>query len=367
VSTMPLKGALIAWLLVLFASPASAQLGGKLGKAIQSMGTKTAQELTFTEEEEREIGAEISARLREKYGVVQNAAVHRYVTLAGSVLARNSDRPNLKWTFIVLDTDGINAFAAPGGFIHITRGALALIKNEAELSAVLGHEVAHVTLRHTLNAIRNGKIEGVVAKGTATVTRTDFLKNVIDKSYSMTLENAFSSKEESAADEVGVTLSNRPGYAPNGLAAFLLRLGERYSTATERSGLYASHPETTKRLKALDEVIADAPLTGKFLMPTRYAANISYKLVPVSQVAQVAPPSAATATTEPEKNQGKGKSGMSGMDPLGKEKASSSSTSATGSRGVNPDRDAKGGPNKALVVVTVTLADVDAFVKGIAG
>jgi hypothetical protein len=196
------------------------------------------------------------------------------------------------------------------------------------------------------------------------VTRTDFLQKVIDKAYKNTLENAFSSGQESDADEVGVTLSNRPGYAPNGLAAFLLRLSERYSTATERSGLYASHPETTKRLKALDEVIADAPLTGKFLMPARYSANISYKLVPVSQVAQVAPPSAATA--EPQKTDNKGKT-MSGMDPLGKEKSSSSSTSATGSRGVNPDRDAKGGPNKALVVVTVTLADVDAFVKAIVG
>jgi predicted Zn-dependent protease len=355
----------ITGLLVVCATPAAAQLG-KLGSAIKSAGAKTYNEMTFTEEEEREIGAEISARLREKYGVVQNAAVHRYVTLAGSVLARNSERPNLKWTFIVLDTDGINAFAAPGGFVHITRGALALIKNEAELSAVLGHEVAHVTLKHTLNAIRKGKIEGAAAKGASTVTRTDFLGQVINKAYSITLENAFSSKEESEADEVGVTLSNRPGYAPNGLSAFLIRLSERYSTATERSGLYASHPETTKRLKALDEVIADAPLTGKFLMPARYAANISYKLVPVSQVAQVAPPSAATTKTEPEKTDSKGKT-MSGMDPLGKEKSSSSSTSATGSRGVNPDRDAKGGPNKALVVVTVTLADVDAFVKAIAG
>ena len=70
------------------------------------------------------------------------------------VLAKQSERPNLPWTFIVLDTDGVNAFAAPGGFVHITRGALGLVKNEAELAAVLGHEIGHVAHKHAINAIK---------------------------------------------------------------------------------------------------------------------------------------------------------------------------------------------------------------------
>ena len=84
-------------------------------------------------------------------------AVHKYVTLVGTILAEQTTRPKLPWTFIVLDTDGVNAFAAPGGFVHITRGALALIKNEAELAGVLGHEMAHVAQKHTVNAIRKSK------------------------------------------------------------------------------------------------------------------------------------------------------------------------------------------------------------------
>ena len=111
---------------------------------------KFIRDLTFSEAEEQQLGSEISTKIRDRYGVVQDRAVHKYVTLVGSVLASASSRPNLKWTFVVLDTDGVNAFAAPGGFVHITRGALALIQNEAELADVLAHEIGHVTEKHTL-------------------------------------------------------------------------------------------------------------------------------------------------------------------------------------------------------------------------
>ena len=83
--------------------------------------------------------------------------MHRYVALVGAVLAQASGKPNLPWTFIVLDTDAVNAFAAPGGFVHITRGALALIQDEAELAGVLGHEIMHVTEKHTIRAIQKSK------------------------------------------------------------------------------------------------------------------------------------------------------------------------------------------------------------------
>ena len=83
--------------------------------------------------------------------------VHKYVTLVGTTLAKQSERPNLAWTFIVLDTDGVNAFASPGGIVHITRGALGLITSEAELAGVLAHEIGHVAHKHTVNAIKKNK------------------------------------------------------------------------------------------------------------------------------------------------------------------------------------------------------------------
>ncbi len=90
------------------------------------------------------------------FGVYQDPSVTKYVTLVGAVLAQASTRPNLDWQFVVLDTDGVNAFAAPGGFIHITKGLLGLMKNEAELAGVLAHEITHVTEKHTVNAIMKG-------------------------------------------------------------------------------------------------------------------------------------------------------------------------------------------------------------------
>ena len=115
-------------------------------------------ELNITDEEERKIGDDVSAKIRARFGVVQDPAVHKYVTLVGLSVARESERPrSLPWTFIVLDTDGVNAFASPGGLVHITRGALGLLKNEAELAGVLAHEIGHVAHKHTVNAIRKSK------------------------------------------------------------------------------------------------------------------------------------------------------------------------------------------------------------------
>src|SRR5205809_7186403 len=127
------------------AAPAAhAQLGG-LGKAtkIVNKAAETKQkvdEFTFSEAEERQIGEQVSTKLRDRFGVYQNAEVTKYVTLVVTVIAQASAKPALDWHFIVLDSDGVNAYAAPGGFIHITRGLLGMLKDESELAGVLGPE-----------------------------------------------------------------------------------------------------------------------------------------------------------------------------------------------------------------------------------
>jgi len=344
---------------------ARAQSVGQILNGV-NRATKAYQEMTFTDAEERQLGADVSAKLRERYGVVQDAAVHRYVTLVGSVLAADSTRPGLSWTFIVLDTDGINAFAAPGGFVHITRGALALVRNEAELADVLAHEIGHVTAKHTIKAIQKSKLEGALLSA---ATRDAFLEEVGNRLYGATLENKYDRGDEMDADKTGVTLANQSGYAPSGLGAFLTRLSERNKSLTDRSGMFASHPETQTRLTALDKLIAAQKLTSTALVQARYVQAIAYRAIAVDQVAQSAPPAtaAATSTPKPAASGGKGTFGLGGLNPLGRENASASTVSSAGSRGVNPDRDAKGGPNKALVVVTVSASDVAAFRQGISG
>jgi predicted Zn-dependent protease len=345
--------------LLVSASSALAQITG-IGRAIDraTEAKDKLDSLTFNDQEEQQIGSEISVKLRNQYGVVQDPAVHKYVTLVGTTLAKESTRPSLRWTFIVLDTDGVNAFAAPGGFIHITKGALALIQNEAELADVLGHEIGHVTEKHTINAIRKSNIASELAKA----TRKEVLTAVAERGYAMILENNWDRGDETASDRIGITLANKAGWAPTGLAAFLTRLSERNKDLKERSGVFASHPEAKARLSELSKTISSAKLSAAALVAPRYAQAITYKPVPVTAVPQGDAPATASAAKPAS---GGGKLGMGNLSSLGRER--DSSVSSAGSRGVNPDRDAKGGPNKTLVSVSVSTAELAAFRKGITG
>src|SRR5258705_9856345 len=176
-----MKHSMVVVALLAMTSPAYAQLGGILNKAQKIQETKgKIDDLNVTEEEERKIGEEVSAKIRQRFGVVQDPAIHKYVSLVGTALAEHSERPGLAWTFIVLDTDGVNAFASPGGIVHITRGALGLITNEAELADVLAHEIGHGAHKHTGNAIQKNN---AVKMGT-NATRADrapFLNQVANK------------------------------------------------------------------------------------------------------------------------------------------------------------------------------------------
>ena len=176
------------------------------------------RDLQITEAEEIKLGAAVSERVRDRYGVVQDAAVHRYVTLVGTLLAKKSTRPNLPFKFIVLDTDGVNAFAAPGGFIHITRGALGLMENEAELAGVLAHEISHVTEKHTIKAIQKGKMIQIGAEESIT-KNPELWGKLVDKTSDLVMAG-FGRDEELESDRDGLALANAAGYAPGGLGGF---------------------------------------------------------------------------------------------------------------------------------------------------
>jgi predicted Zn-dependent protease len=249
----------------LCAAPESAgQIGSVLKKAQQF------HDLEITDEDEQKIGAAVSEKIRERYGVVQDPAIHKYVTLVGSVLAQHGERPQLAWKFIVLDTDGVNALAAPGGYVHITRGALSLMQNEAELAGVLGHEIIHVTEKHTIRAIQKGKAIQMGANETMANNPAIFNK-IVDKATEAVMAG-FGRGEELEADEKGVVVAAKAGYDPKGLGAFLTTLAERNKSSSGKNGLFASHPEMDERLKKLDKTIADQKLTGTAVLdaPERY-------------------------------------------------------------------------------------------------
>jgi predicted Zn-dependent protease len=356
----------------LVAAPSYAQLGGLGGamrKAQQAKETKDKiDDLTFSEEEEQKLGQEVSLKIRQRFGVVQDAAVTKYVTLVGSVLAIVSERPKLPWTFIVLDTDGVNAFASPGGYIHITRGALGLIKNEAELAGVLGHEIGHVTRKHTLNALRKSAAVGLGTS--AGGGRAALISAAAGALYDNIIENAYDRGDELDADKVSVELIPKAGYKAGTIGDFLTRLAERNNSQKERNGLFASHPETKERITKIGQLAAAAKTTA--LVEARYKSNIKYEPTDITAISTVTEGSAGLAggTKEPEKKEEPPKRGGLGLGSLKQtvapEKQTAQVSASGGARGVGADRAAKGGSNPNPVKVAVSSPEVEAFKKGIA-
>jgi predicted Zn-dependent protease len=353
------------------APPQLGQIGGAVKRAQQ------VRDLQITEAEEQQLGAAVSEKVRQRYGVVQDANVHRYVALVGTAMTGISTKPNLPWTFIVLDTDAVNAFAAPGGFVHITRGALALVQDEAELAGVLGHEIIHITEQHTVRAIQKSKSIQLGANETLSGSAA-LVNRLADNIYLDLIEKGFGRAEENESDEKGIALANRIGYAPQGLHRFLTRLQERNKGATEKRGLFASHPETTERLNRLTRQITSDKLTATATLADRYRKNISYKPVAQASIATVAAGTSglaggggeakpAEAKPEEKKEEPQRKRGFGGLGRVlpggGGEKKSAQTTASAATRGVDPERDAQGGSNPKPVPVRVTAADVAAFKK----
>jgi predicted Zn-dependent protease len=352
------------------AAPAAAEPEAQLGRLGGAL--KRAQQfkdVEMTEAEEAQLGAEVSTRIRARYGVVQDGAVHRSVALVGTALAQASSKPALAWKFIVLDTDAVNAFAAPGGFIHITKGALANLKNEAELAGVIGHEIIHVTERHTIRAIQKGKLVQMGAD--ETVAGNNALMNKLaDKAYEV-VESGFGRGEELESDGKGIVLANTIGYAPQGMNGFLAMLVERNQAAgaTEKNGLFASHPETQERMDKMTKQIASAKLTSSATVAERYTSTITFKPVPAADIATIEAGSAGAAggTAKPaEQPKKKGLGGLTGaLRPSGGgERRAAQTTGSGAARGAGQeDRLARGGTNPQLVAVTVSAADLAAFKK----
>lgn len=360
-------------------APARAQLGG-LGKikgaADKAVNAKQKfDDYNITDKEERQLGEQVSLQLRNRFGVYQDAKVTKYVALVGTVISQVSTRPSLDWQFVVLDTDGVNAYAAPGGFIHITRGLLGLIKNEGELAGVVGHEIAHVTEKHTVNAIKREK--GVTMGGEAFGSAGGLTQEAIAKlsaaAFNKVFRGEFSQGDENESDKIGARMASKVGYSPQGIADVLKKLAARNSGHEERNGMFASHPATKERIENNEKLIKSEKLSGKATAESRYKSYITFDAKPITEVATAEEGAAGLAAGDKKKDDkdakkdDKKKGGLSSITG-GKEQASNQQTASAGARGVGgaPDRDATGGPNKNPLGIKVTAAELEAFKKGIA-
>ena len=223
---------------------------------LSSLFSTIKQALTPTSlEDELEIGRDAAATLLGACKPISNVAVQQYVNKVGLWVALQSDRPDLPWHFAVVDSNDIDAFAAPGGYVFITRGLLLRMHNEAELAGVLGHEITHVVLKHHLNELqRAARIDLASQAAQAEMARNGHSSEIADKVANAT-RNLYSKgldkDDELDADRAGVVLAARAGYDPYGLMAVLQTLQGVDPKSGSVQLLLATHPSPADRIAAL--------------------------------------------------------------------------------------------------------------------
>jgi len=231
-----------------------------LGKILDT-GKKVAQVLiTVPVEKEVEIGRGMSASLLGAAPLVDNDKTQRYVNRVGQWLASQTEREELTWHFGVLDVETVNAFAAPGGYIFVTKGLMRLCGTESELAGVLAHEIGHVLKRHHLEALR---------KQAASELATDLASDVISehgfnakpfiKSGMELFARGLDRADELEADRIGVVIATRAGYEPYGLPRVLLTLNDMNPADSNLAWLTSTHPPSSERLSVLEQL-----MKGKF-------------------------------------------------------------------------------------------------------
>jgi len=205
----------------------------------------------ISESQEIEMGRQASKEVEQTIGLVDNAPLQAYVRRVGMTMAQSSERPSLPWSFAVVDDSTPNAFALPGGFIYITRGILPFLDNEAELAGVLGHEIGHVTARHSVQQYTRS-VGGAIALGGlgVFVPAARPFGQLSEQALSL-LFLKYGRDDELQADGLGARYEAMGGWDPEGVPGMLSTLGRLDEAAGDRKGVpnwLSTHPEPLQRV-----------------------------------------------------------------------------------------------------------------------
>lgn len=221
--------------------------GVQIIQGVQLSNLNDSQEMDLG----RQINDEITSR---QVRIVRDSRVNDYVNQIGQRLAARSDRPNLRYTFQVVDENSVNAFATMGGYVYVHAGLLKAADNEAQLASVIGHEIGHITARHAVKQMR----QSAVTQGLLGVAGLD-RSTAVNLGVELAMRRPHSRRDEFDADEKGLTMLTRAGYAQSEMVAFMQKLVSARSTPT----FLSTHPAAADRVVRLRQLIQASPTAGK--------------------------------------------------------------------------------------------------------
>jgi predicted Zn-dependent protease len=238
---------------------------------------EAAKELKGPDEsEEIAIGRQIAGNLLGASPLVKDAKLQKYVNQVGEWVASQSERPDLPWHFGVIQSEDVNAFAAPGGYIFVTLGLYRLLQNEADLAGVLGHEIGHVIRKHHLKLLQQGKLLDAGSKALSKQAGgSDKVQQLIGSGAEI-VARSLDKDAEFEADRIGVVLATRAGYDAYGLPGVLQQIGHFAKDEGSVALLFKTHPLPDDRLAHLDSAMDDrfdrikgATLASRLYRPKR--------------------------------------------------------------------------------------------------
>lgn len=210
-------------------------------------GVQIIQLSKVSDREEIAIGRQINQQLvNSEFRLYRNRAINEYVDQIGQRLVAKSDRPQIPYTFQVVEDNKVNAFATAGGYVYVTTELMRTADNEAELASVLAHETGHIEGRHLLQQMR----QTAIARGVATAAGLD-RSTLATIGVELALRRPNSRQDEFEADERGLRILSRAGYAPSAMVTFMEKLLRGGSLPT----FLSTHPNTKDRIEALKRSI----------------------------------------------------------------------------------------------------------------
>ena len=232
-------------------------------------GVQVIQLSNISNKQEIALGKNINEQLIKsgQAKIYRDRQITNYINQIGQKLAKNSERPDIPYTFQVVNDKSINAFATMGGYVYVNTGLMLAAENEAELASVIGHEIGHIVGRHAIKHMR----QRAISQGVLSVAGLD-RSAAVQIGVDLAINRPRSREDELEADQLGLVNLKKAGYAPSGMVSFMKKLLRQGSSGPK---ILSTHPSTSDRIQALESKIEPSSAkVGSGLNSQSYQSSI---------------------------------------------------------------------------------------------